>query len=296
MLVSYRSLLTRASIGVALEAKIADLLKDYPQGLHVSEIALRCGIDEGKRLLRLLATKQCFHEVHDDMFANNRLSVLLRLDNPVSSSTIDQTAFTKAYDGYMLWDDYTKVAPEKSRRFGDGMIRFSHILNTQSMVHGFPWKDLPPGTTLCDLGSGVEYMSLDIARLSPDIRIVLQDQPETIEQGKIFWNDNAPEIHEEGRVGFAPIDFFKEFPDAIFTIHNWMDEASQTLLTNIKKVMKATSRIILRNTTSVDSADGKIENAPALLPPNYGQGRLARHFLDIDMMASYLDAAEMEMG
>lgn len=79
---------------------------------------------------------------------------------------------------------------------------------------GFPWNNLPPETSVCDLGSGIGYISLDIMRLNPGIRIVLQDLEETIEHAKAFWQDSALEAVTEGRVRFVAVDFFKESPVA----------------------------------------------------------------------------------
>lgn len=49
-----------------MECKVADILSDHPQGLHISEIASHTGTginqDKLARLLRLLATKHCFME------------------------------------------------------------------------------------------------------------------------------------------------------------------------------------------------------------------------------------------
>lgn len=79
---------------------------------------------------------------------------------------------------------------------------------------GFPWKDLPSGTTICDLGGGVGYIGLDIARHNPGVHVVLQDLTDTVAQGEEFWKANAPDIVQEGRVQFVPVDFFKESPVA----------------------------------------------------------------------------------
>ena len=83
-------------------AKVAEHLKDKPNGLHTSELASLTKIDENKleRALRLLASKHCFTEgaffrpsplkltsgsqlitlVASNTFANNRLSVTLLSD------------------------------------------------------------------------------------------------------------------------------------------------------------------------------------------------------------------------
>ena len=53
-----------ACIRVALREKISDILVDYPNGIHVSELSKIVKIDAKKlaRLLRLLATRGCYSE------------------------------------------------------------------------------------------------------------------------------------------------------------------------------------------------------------------------------------------
>ena len=51
-------------LNVALTFKIPDVLKEKPNGMHISEIGGKTGLEEHKagRILRLLATKHVFRE------------------------------------------------------------------------------------------------------------------------------------------------------------------------------------------------------------------------------------------
>ena len=51
-------------MNVAITFKIADILEEQPEGMHISEIGKRSGIDTEKlgRILRLLATRHVFRE------------------------------------------------------------------------------------------------------------------------------------------------------------------------------------------------------------------------------------------
>lgn len=53
-----------ACIRVAIEGRIADILLDHKEGLHVSEICTKAGLEETKlaRILRCLATRNVFRE------------------------------------------------------------------------------------------------------------------------------------------------------------------------------------------------------------------------------------------
>ena len=63
---------------VVSDAKIADLLLNKPEGVHVDVLAEQSGLDAGKlgRILRLLATKHCFKEGISHRGPNHCLSAL----------------------------------------------------------------------------------------------------------------------------------------------------------------------------------------------------------------------------
>ncbi len=54
----------RACLEVAVECKIADLLRNKPEGIHVNELGNATGIEPGKlgRVMRYLATTHMFQE------------------------------------------------------------------------------------------------------------------------------------------------------------------------------------------------------------------------------------------
>jgi hypothetical protein len=94
-----------AAMRIAIETRIPDLLVANPQGLSVTELAEKTGIDSRKlrKVMRALATRHCFREgaspylfvkskmhhdssvyvfsVEPDVFANSRLSATL-VDSP----------------------------------------------------------------------------------------------------------------------------------------------------------------------------------------------------------------------
>lgn len=82
------------------------------------------------------------------------------------------------------------------------------------MRTGFPWRNLSSGTTVCDLGAGVGFTSMELARTNPGIRIVLQDVNNVVQEAKLVWREVAADIVDQGRVEFVPTDFLKESPVA----------------------------------------------------------------------------------
>lgn len=48
----------------------------------------------------------------------------------------------------------------------------------------FPWKDLPNGTTFCDVGAAVGHVAMELANAYPHIHLTVQDLPNVIDQAK----------------------------------------------------------------------------------------------------------------
>ena len=56
-------------------------------------------------------------------------------------------------------------------------------------------------------------MSLQLARAHPNLRLILQDLPERIQQAKNeVWPKECPEAIAERRIAFEPLDFFASSP------------------------------------------------------------------------------------
>lgn len=64
MLICHPKVLAPHCLNVAITFKIADILEEQPEGMHILEIGKRAGIDSEKlgRMLRLLATRHVFRE------------------------------------------------------------------------------------------------------------------------------------------------------------------------------------------------------------------------------------------
>ncbi|KAI0077246.1 S-adenosyl-L-methionine-dependent methyltransferase [Panus rudis PR-1116 ss-1] len=324
-----------SSLSVAVRVEIADHLKDHPDGLSVSQLAALTKINENKlsRILRVLATKHCFKEVSPNVFANNRLSMVLTSDNNLpalaalmyddftvsdeglkagaqlyealsdpamgSSDANNQTAFNLAFNhSGTLWEYFAKVDPARGRRFERAMTGLGEFIKFDAILHDFPWDQLPAGTSICDVGGGVGHVVMHLALTFKQLNVVLQDQPHTIEQAKRIWAEKAADVLKAGRARLEPIDFTQDVPvrdcDFYFikhVIHNWSDEASKKILTNVRKAMKPSSRLLIRIEECImpyASREGQdtdnISQAPSPLLPNYGEGGFVPYAMDILMM------------
>jgi len=299
--------------------------------MHISEIGKKTGLEERKagRILRLLATNHVFREVSENVFTNNRLSTQLLSTNPLSSMGLHfsdespkagallsdvltdkewghsysptQTAFNKS-TGYPepLFIYFEKDVPrgaELGARFGVGMIGWGDAIAAKAIIYEFPWKELGNGATVCDVAGGVGNISLQLAKAHPNLRLILQDLPERIQQAKNeVWPKECPEAISEGRITFKPIDFFASSPvpgcDVYYlknVIHDWTDVDSIKILSGVKKAMAPHSRLLIQEyiiqpANRVPEEKSPYKQAPAPLLPNYGGGRIRQYSLDLHMM------------
>jgi hypothetical protein len=48
----------------------------------------------------------------------------------------------------------------------------------------FPWETMAPGSTFCDIGSGVGGISLELAKAHSHLKLTLQDQPHVLDKAR----------------------------------------------------------------------------------------------------------------
>ncbi|KAF8954810.1 S-adenosyl-L-methionine-dependent methyltransferase [Flammula alnicola] len=309
---------------VVTNAKIADMLLGKPDGLPVDELAKRSGLDVGKlgRILRMLATKHCFEEVKPDVFANNRLSMQLVSTNPVaglvghmadeafkagaflnetltdpktaSSALPDDTPFQRVH-GASLFGFYDTPIGEKVRdRFAQAMVGWGEVTGRSMLPKIYPWDKVPTDATICDIGGGNGHATLGVIKAFPHLKVVLQDTPAVVQQGKDYWSAEYPDAVQKQRINFVPIDFFADQPvpngDFYYlrhVLHDWPTAESLKILGNIRKVMSPSSRLLIHELVlqhAVRDPSGSIEQAPEPLLANYGMGRLRLYQQDLNMM------------
>ncbi|KAH7908714.1 S-adenosyl-L-methionine-dependent methyltransferase [Hygrophoropsis aurantiaca] len=273
-----------ACTGAAIRAGIADHLDGHPKGIHVSELAQMVGFEKGKlsRILRVLASKGCFTEVDTDVFANNRLSLILKSSsNPgclvrihaqdvsqaagVLYETLTEPDYAASYDPdkapliYALkqkglkgsFFDWMKEDDERRESYHRAMIGLGDIMGSLSVLHHYPWDTL---STVCDVGASIGTFSLPLSKKFRHLKITDQDLPEVLVQAKDVWAKDAPEAVQEGRVEFIPLNFFEQSPvygkDAYYLrniIHDWPDAEAAIILRNVRRAMAPHSRLLIHD-------------------------------------------------
>lgn len=122
-----------ACLGVVNDGHVAEILREAgPQGLHVTDIAKRSGMNASRisRVLRLLATNHIFREITPDVFTNNRTSSLLDTNKAVdellknSLGKHDGTPGYAAFVGHQT-DECFKIASALSETLRDPVFGHS---------------------------------------------------------------------------------------------------------------------------------------------------------------------------
>ena len=115
------------------------------------------------------------------------------------------------------------------------LIFYLGYINLPSLKADYPWESLPPNTTFVDVGAGQGTVSLHVLRMlynsNPTLRVVLQDDPQHLQEGEKYWAQHLPIAIQDGRVDFEPHDFFqinpRTGPNSIywfrFIMHDWTD-------------------------------------------------------------------------
>ncbi|KAG1854823.1 S-adenosyl-L-methionine-dependent methyltransferase [Suillus subalutaceus] len=282
-----------ACTGVAFRARLADVLDQHPEGLSVDKLAEAVNLDKVKtaRVLRALTLMGCFKEVERDIFANNRLSLILKSANNVGcyaqlhsqdtsksagvvyetmideefsrSHEIDKAPRVFAFRKEGMKDRYYEAMEndeEKRDAFHKAMLGQSEVLGASAVLHHYPWNDI---SSVVDVGSGIGTFSTPLAKMFPHLRITNQDLPNVMAQAQNAWEKNAPETLLDGRVEFIPINFLEDAPvvgkDVYYLrhiLHNWPDAEATSILRNIRKAMGPNSRVLIHDCVMFHTLQG----------------------------------------
>ncbi|KAI6121174.1 S-adenosyl-L-methionine-dependent methyltransferase [Pisolithus sp. B1] len=145
-----------ACTGAAIRKGIADVLDEYPSGLHVRELSQIVGLEKGKlaRILRVLASKGCFSEVGTDTFANNRPSLIMKGSNDCSCLTCIHAQDVSQGAG-ALYEALTD--PEYATSYEPDKAPMNYVLKQKGLKGNFfDWMKADAGGTQ-QLLSALDY-------------------------------------------------------------------------------------------------------------------------------------------
>ncbi|KAG1828530.1 O-methyltransferase-domain-containing protein [Suillus variegatus] len=255
-----------ACVRVVARERVSDILLKYPKGLHVNELAKKINTPP----------------VEMDVFANNRLSLILLDEHPVKymillhveSTAKGATVFyetlkdpriaysyeqTAAPVMYAINKDGTEgtafdlIARDDNQRkcYNTAMRGLNRIMGSLAVLTHFPFEKY---STVVDVGGGIGAFSLPLAKMHKNVKITIHDLPEPLAQARDIWVRECPEALAENRVEFDDLNFFEQVPvkgkDIYYLrniIHNWDDHESTIILSNIRKALGPNSRVLIHD-------------------------------------------------
>jgi hypothetical protein len=251
------------SIAVAAELRLADALANGP--LPCDELARRVGANPVAlaRLLRALISRGVFRELRDGRYALTPLADTLRSDAPLSvagwaryygsrqyrefwSALADAVRTGQSVVPAMTGTDaftYLAENPDLAALFNDGMTAVSEV-TAASVVDAYDFGRFP---VIVDVGGGHGRLLAAILAANPSSRGVLYDLPNVV--------TGAPQVLDRAgvssRVRVEGGSFFDSVPiggDAYvlqLVIHDWGDEAAQTILRNVAAAAHGRATLLL---------------------------------------------------
>lgn len=245
-------------VGAAAQLELADLLADGP--LHVDTLAERTKTHGPSlyRMLRALESTGIFIQTSPGVFDNTPASECLRRNLAGSNwAWIRYTlcAGAPVFEGWrglikslengrpgfdqvtgQNWWEHLQSNPKMHTIFNEAMRDLSASISP-TVAASFDWSRFP---VIADIGGGIGSQLSSILDAHPSCRGILFDQPEVVAE--------AP---DDGRIERVSGDFFKEVPvqaDAYvmrWILHDWSDEESVDLLTNVRKVATPNARLMV---------------------------------------------------
>lgn len=276
-----------ASVRLAGDIGLATVLGDSEDGLTIQEIADKTGVEREKleRVIRLLMSQGWFREPKPGYFANNRLSNLIKIDQPgyhlatymnnlfnkvtvafpemlnhpdpefKKSSDPVHTAFQLSYKtdvSFFGADGWLTKDPEEAIKFGLALGAVGPT-SDPGVAADFPWVDIARGKdAIVDVGGGQGTLCCSLAVKYPEIKkFIVQDLPETREAAESY-------IKSKGlsdRVQFEAQDFFKPQQRKgkyLFimqrVLHDWSTENGAKMLRHIHDVLNKDSCLLIIDT------------------------------------------------
>lgn len=250
------------ALSVAAKLRVADILADGPK--TVDEIASEADAHGPSvfRLMRALAKAGIFVRDEEGRWSNTVLSEFLRSDHPDSmrgmvhmicdkehwmpqgnlehSVRTGECGFPFTFGKPVF--EYFAEHPESAAVFDEAMTSLSTTVG-KAVAAAYDFSD---AETVADIGGGHGILLSSVLKANPEARGVLFDQPHVVSGASIPTREGVAE-----RTEIVEGDFFKDVPveaDVYLLkhiVHDWNDEESVTILSNVANSAKPGSKLLL---------------------------------------------------
>jgi hypothetical protein len=239
-------------IYLAVKLDIADLLDELAVPVDLLAEKSEVNVDNLYRILRALVSMGIFKETQPKIFANNRISLLLRRthkynlrqhflnENSGSKSDLWFNQFETRL--HMATDDLSSsIQPCHSARFENDSL-WQELSGKVNTFQGFDWSTFD---FVFDLGNANGEHVIDMLVSSKDLNICIYDNPAAVRSAKILWLGEHTQ-YTNIRLSFEPGNIFKSLPNAssphnlycfVRVFSGLSDKDCLTILNNIKLAM-----------------------------------------------------------
>ncbi|KXN85889.1 Sterigmatocystin 8-O-methyltransferase [Leucoagaricus sp. SymC.cos] len=322
------------ALGVAVKHDIAAQIytrckAENREGVDVGTLAKECELDSDLlgRTLRHLSVRGIFQEMEPGVFGNTGASSSLISDpdftayiniwvqdlvkgapyfeeymrrhfKDVDSGMPTPVPFT-LFTGGTSWYKWMHLSENKERgkSFDQGMrgMALNEYLS-EFISYDYPFKSLPPGTLVVDVGGGVGALAESVLSAAPHLRYIVQDLKTTIDLAHEIATPAMRAWVSEGKLEFHIHDGFlpqpREHDGAVFilknVLHNWPDAKALEMLRALRQsrplkvlVLDRMVRPHLRTEAQTEEGEAEIYRplrdgnkrdsvfAPQSLPTNY---------------------------
>lgn len=250
-------------VHVAAELGIADLLAAGPRSVAQLASATNTDHDALDRALRTLAGEGMFQEVAPQIFGLTALADTLRSDSEHSVRDLarirggrehwlawtdlehtvrtGRSAFRHAY-GTDFWT-YLAENPSRAELFNKAMGSGTKRVHTAA-INGYDWSS---AGHVVDVGGGRGDLIATLLQRHPHLTATLFDQPAGVaDAGAVLQQAGV-----QDRVRVQEGSFFDSIPPGGDTyvlcrvLHDWSDEKSTQILTNVARSMSPTTRLVV---------------------------------------------------
>jgi hypothetical protein len=251
------------AISVASKLYLADHLKTGAKTL--AELAEMTQTHEPSlyRLLRGLTSVGVFARDGEGNYSNSPLSEVLRSDHPQSIRAAAHMICDREHwnshgnmlhsvkTGEIAFDHtfgmpvfpYFAANPEVAEIFDNAMTSFSGPI-AEAVVATYDFAD---AGTIADIAGGHGFLLAKVLKSAPQAKGILFDQPQVVAGADAVLQREGVDDRIEKIGG----DFFREIPVEAdiylmkFIIHDWNDEQSVQILSNLAKSAKPGARVLL---------------------------------------------------
>ncbi|MEQ1976498.1 MULTISPECIES: methyltransferase [Xenorhabdus] len=249
----------QAALRAAAVLGVADHLNNGPKTVH--ELAKTVGAQEQQlhRVLRLLATRNIFHETEENQFSLTPAAAFLRKDThhslraavlmltdrtfwqplgEIVESVRGNPAFKHLYG--LPFFDYWAQTDTPADDFHAGMSSMSKVENL-FLVNSY---DFPKNATVVDIAGGFGGLLLSVLQANTTLRGILFDQSHVLTRHQL------DALGDDTRWAIASGDFFESCPQGDiyllkYIMHDWPDEQCIRILRNCRQAMSPDGRVLI---------------------------------------------------